>query len=69
MKKSILNLAGAQELSKAEQKNINGGLTPACADAVGTGVCRAKSTFSPPVCPAGWTSSPSNPCPINWCCQ
>jgi len=30
MKKSILNLAGAQELTKNEQKSINGGLKHTC---------------------------------------
>ncbi|NHN26671.1 hypothetical protein FIA58_013380 [Flavobacterium jejuense] len=28
MKKSILNLVGAQELSKKEQKGVNGGVIP-----------------------------------------
>ncbi len=65
MKKSILNLVGAQELSKAEQKSINGGLSRACADAVATGVCVGKSG----PCPTGWTASNSNPCPATWCCQ
>jgi len=36
MKKSILNL-GAQELSKNEQKSVNGGLTRACANARANG--------------------------------
>lgn len=30
MKKSILNLAGAQELSKNEQKEVNGGAKVFC---------------------------------------
>ncbi len=39
MKKSILNLEGAQELSKAEQKNISGGVTRACADELANNNC------------------------------
>ncbi len=33
MLKNILKLDGAQQLSKNEQKSINGGLTVACANA------------------------------------
>ena len=32
MKKTILNVAGAQELTKNEQKSINGGVGPRCTD-------------------------------------
>jgi hypothetical protein len=39
MLKNILKLDGAQQLSKKEQKEINGGITPECADAWSTGVC------------------------------
>ncbi len=37
MLKNILNLNGAQEISKNEQKSINGGITKQCADAVANG--------------------------------
>lgn len=39
MKKSILNLAGAQELSKKEQKNVNGGIGSCLNRPCPTGYC------------------------------
>ncbi|MCV9930055.1 hypothetical protein OIU83_20510 [Flavobacterium sp. LS1R49] len=44
MLKHILKLEGAQELTKKEQKNINGGVTEACARAIGEGVAIFKGT-------------------------
>ena len=62
MKKSILNLAGAQELSKKEQKNINGGVTYACA----ISGCIGSSGTN---CPTGYTKLTSaGVCPKGWCC-
>lgn len=37
MLKNILNLNGAQEISKNELKSINGGITKACANAIAAG--------------------------------
>lgn len=42
MLKNILKLDGAQQLSKNEQKTINGGITQACAESM-LG-CRIKGT-------------------------
>ncbi len=43
MLKNILNLDGAQPLSKNEQKSINGGITKECADAYSNGCNRTIS--------------------------
>lgn len=37
MLKNILKLDGAQQLSKNEQKTINGGITQQCANAIASG--------------------------------
>ena len=37
MLKNILKLDGAQQLSKNEQKSINGGITRACSDSIAAG--------------------------------
>ena len=45
MKKSILNLAGAQELSRNELKNISGGISLPCGavcTAYGNAGCRSR---------------------------
>jgi hypothetical protein len=49
MLKNILNLNGAQELSKEEQKGINGGVTEACAKALAAGYAILKGSKP---CPA-----------------
>ncbi|MEC4047852.1 hypothetical protein OX284_000295 [Flavobacterium sp. SUN046] len=53
MKKSILNLAGAKELTKAEQKSINGGkllcrgtLIPFDTTNLPCGACAGFSTYN-----------------------
>jgi len=45
MLKNILNLAGAEQLSKKEQKTIKGGITRQCADAWSSMSC-ATSTLA-----------------------
>ena len=50
MLKNILKLNGAQQLSKNEQKSINGGITQACSNALFYG-CTPNVTAA--VCVAG----------------
>lgn len=62
MKKTILNLVGAQELTKKEQKNVNGGITEGMARC-----CKSKSELggscnsSYPYVKAGWCCSVPDP--------
>ena len=49
MKKSILNLRGAQELSKNEQKSVNGG-RPACKEGLPNQGCPPSQCCSRNVC-------------------
>ena len=49
MKKSIINLSGAQELSKNEQKSVKGGITQEMAACLSRG-CVMSSTSPGP----GW---------------
>ena len=58
MKKSILNLVGAQELSKKEQKSVNGGITRGMARC-----CKSKGELG-----GSCTSSYSYPL-AGWCCS
>ena len=58
MLKNILNLNGAQEISKNEQKSINGGITRQCVDAIANGCvvgvtpanCTAQGGFYSTAC-------------------
>ena len=43
MIKNILNLEGAQLLTKTQQKNIHGGITKECADSIEAGYCVRKA--------------------------
>ena len=47
MKKSILNLVGVQELTKKEQKTVNGGITEVMAACLANG-CVMSSTSPGP---------------------
>ena len=58
MKKSILNLKGAQELSKNEQKSVNGGISKLCSRT-------SPDLFGNPSCPQGYTNIQY--CPKTWC--
>lgn len=56
MKKSILNLKGAQELSKNEQKSVNGGKNYACGS-IGSVFCNSSedcgTLANPGICSSG----------------
>ncbi|MBS7254279.1 class IIb bacteriocin, lactobin A/cerein 7B family [Flavobacterium branchiicola] len=51
MLKKILNLNGAQELTKKELKAVNGGVTEACAKALSIGAAILKNGACPPEYP------------------
>lgn len=57
MLKYILNLEGAQEISKNEQKTIKGGITRVCNDAVASGQCY----WSTGACSPGYAKN-AKPC-------
>ena len=59
MKKSILNLKGAQELTKNEQKSVIGGVTQQCASQ------GSPLSFGVNCSSIGLTQMPG--CPRNWC--
>ncbi|MDW8849787.1 hypothetical protein SD960_06760 [Flavobacterium sp. MMLR14_040] len=61
MLKKILKLDGAYELTKLEQKSINGGITKECADAIFAGICVHKGGTA---CPANFPTATSGGC----CC-
>lgn len=61
MLKKILKLDGAYELTKMEQKNINGGVTKECSDAIHAGICVHKGGIP---CPADFPNATSGGC----CC-
>jgi hypothetical protein len=56
MLKNILNLEGAQKLTNAEQKEINGGITPNC------GVGGFKSSISSCLCYNGTYNPQTQSC-------
>lgn len=62
MKKSILNLKGAQVLTNAEQKNVIGGITKECSDntqyiTVVIGNCSSLGLYSIPGCSKKWCAA------------
>lgn len=61
MIKNILKLDGALELTKEQQKSINGGITKECADAIFAGICVRKGNTP---CPADFPTATSGGC----CC-
>jgi hypothetical protein len=54
MLQNILKLKGVQELTKNEQKSINGGITQECANAISTGAAIFKGGKP---CPNGYIAS------------
>ncbi|MCG2610067.1 hypothetical protein LZZ90_00945 [Flavobacterium sp. SM15] len=64
MLKNILNLEGAQKLTKEAQKTINGGITKECANMWATMFCVPKTTAT---CPPDLDGNPGTPACTKCC--